>query len=83
MQLPVLEKANMIKFYILRTYIWNYYRRQGTFTFDTNVSYIDSIERFAQENNCIVDGDYTSLFKATEEDHLILKIKHPALFKYP
>lgn len=71
-------KFGTIKFYVDRTYIWNFYKEVYG-TFDEYNQYGQVIQDFAKEHNCTVDKHFTNIFRCSEADYLILKLRHPEL----
>jgi len=66
----------MISFDISHTYIWALHLRKGGM-FNSSSAFDQSVLDFAKEHNCIVNPSSMIMFHATEENLIILKIKHP------
>lgn len=70
----------MISFDISHTHIWALQLSKGI-VFNSSSAFDQSILDFAKEHNCIVNPNSMITFHATEEDLLLLKIKHPNVIR--
>jgi hypothetical protein len=71
----------LIKFHIPFHYLWNFY--VGSHIHYSDASFNDAVNAFAKANDCPLDsmwknGDAYTFTCNTEDDFLILKLKHPA-----
>ena len=72
----------MIKFHIPYHYLWKFY--VGSHTYYSDTSFNDAVISFAEANECLFDsvwenGDAYTFTCNTEDDFLILKLKHPGV----
>lgn len=70
----------MKTFIISYTYIWEQYFSTNYENFN-NKTYKEAFNAFAEKNNCILIDEELNTLIATEEDLLLLTLRHPNAIK--
>lgn len=70
----------LIRFYVDTYYIWDYQLGSSRSKALADLSqFTTALKAFAEENKCLIDTKYNNVFYCSEDDYIMLKLKHPGI----